>query len=183
MKISGGAPSLGLNGVSATAVAHWRSERRIEDAGLGFTFLRPSMYQQGVLGLPRLAGRLLVAPLGRAPIAMVDARDVAACAVAALTDPEPVDGAWQLTGPRGVTCDEIAQHLRLRYVAIPPKLAARALAQRGASTWEIEHALRMAAYYAASADAVPTDHVLRLTGRPPRPVQALLDEQPNHKKD
>jgi len=128
VKISGGAPSLGLNGVSTTAVAHWRSERRIEDAGLGFTFLPPSMYQQGVLGLPRIAGRLLVAPLGRAPIA-------------------------------------------------------RALARRGASTWEIEHALRMAAYYAASADAVPTDHVLRLTGRPPRPVQALLDEHPNHTKD
>jgi hypothetical protein len=36
----------------------------------------------------------------------------------------------------------------------------------------------MAAYFAASCDAVPTDHVLRLTGRPPRPVEALLDEHP-----
>lgn len=183
VKISGGAPSLGPNGVSTTAVAHWRSERRIEDTGLGFTFLRPSMYQQGVPALPRFAGRLLVAPFGHAPIAMVDARDVAACAVAALTDHAPVDGAWQLTGPRGVTCDDIAGHLGLRYVAIPPKLAARALARRGASAWEVEHATRMAAYFAASCDAVPTDHVLRLTGRPPRPVEALLDEHPTTTKD
>jgi uncharacterized protein YbjT (DUF2867 family) len=30
VKISGGAPSLGPNGPTSTAVAHWRSERRIE---------------------------------------------------------------------------------------------------------------------------------------------------------
>jgi uncharacterized protein YbjT (DUF2867 family) len=183
VKISGGAPSLGPNGVTATATAHWHSERRIEDSGLGFTFLRPSMYQQGVLALPRVAGRALVAPLGHAPIAMVDARDVAACAVAALTDPEPADAAWQLTGPRGVTCDDIARHLGLRYVAIAPKLAARALARRGASNWEVEHATRMAAYFASGADGIPTDHVLRLTGRSPRPVEALIDEHPTTTKD
>jgi NAD(P)H dehydrogenase (quinone) len=183
VKISSGAASLGPNGASASAVAHWRSERRIEDAGLGFTFLRPAMYQQAVLTLPRLAGRLLVAPLGHAPIAMVDARDVAACAVAALTEPDPVNRAWQLTGPRGVTCDVIARHLGLRYVAIPPKLAARALARRRASSWEIEHVIRMAGYFAAGADGIPTDHVLRLVGRAPRPVEALLDEYATTTKD
>jgi NAD(P)H dehydrogenase (quinone) len=183
VKVSGSAASLGPNGVTATAVAHWRSERRIEEADLGFTFLRPSMYQQGVLALPRLAGRLLVTPLGHAPIAMVDAHDVASCAVAALTDPEPVDRAWQLTGPRGVSCDEIASHLGLRHVAIPPKLAARALKRRGAPGWEIDHALRMAAYFAASADAVATNHIVRLTGHAPRPVEALLDEHLTNHKD
>src|SRR5437867_10471921 len=30
VKISGGAPSLGPNGPASTAVAHWRSEQRIE---------------------------------------------------------------------------------------------------------------------------------------------------------
>jgi hypothetical protein len=35
---------------------------------------------------------------------------------------------------------------------------------------------RMAVYLAAGSDRAVTDHVLRLTGRPPRPVQALLDE-------
>jgi uncharacterized protein YbjT (DUF2867 family) len=34
VKISGGAPALGPNGAGPTAVAHWRSERRIEDSGL-----------------------------------------------------------------------------------------------------------------------------------------------------
>jgi NAD(P)H dehydrogenase (quinone) len=176
VKVSGGAASLGPNGVTSTAIAHWRSERRIEESGLGFTFLRPSMFQQGVLALPRPGGRILAAPLGHARIAMVDARDIAACAVAALTDPQPTDSAWQLTGPRGVTGDDIAAHLGIRYVPIPPRLAGRALARRGASPWEVEHALRMAAYFRAGSDSVATDHFFHLTGRSPRPVEALLDE-------
>jgi uncharacterized protein YbjT (DUF2867 family) len=174
VKVSGGAASLGPNGVTATARAHWACERRIEASGMGFTFLRPSMFQQGVLGLPRPGGRLLLAPLGRAPIAMVDLRDVAACAVAALLDPEPISAAWQLTGPRGVTLEDVAACLGARYVPVPPKLAARRLGRAGASAFEVEHALRMAAYFAAGADGAPTDHVLRLTGRPARPVEALL---------
>ena len=177
VKVSGGAASLGPNGVTATAVAHWRSEQRLEASGLGCTSLRPSMFQQGVLDLPRPANRLLLAPLGRAPIAMVDLRDVAACAVAVLLDPAPRPGAWQLTGPRAVTLDDVAAALGARYVPIPPKVAARGLARRGASAFEVDHALRMAAYFASGADGATTDHVLRLTGRAPRPFEALVTEE------
>jgi hypothetical protein len=34
----------------------------------------------------------------------------------------------------------------------------------------------MAAYFGSGADAAPTDHVERLAGRAPRPVERLLDE-------
>jgi NAD(P)H dehydrogenase (quinone) len=183
VKVSGGAASLGPNGTTATATAHWRSEQRLERSGLGFTFLRPSFFQQNLLETvaPAIAtSGVLVAPFGHAPIAMVDVRDIAACAVAVLTDPDPDDQAWQLTGPRGATFDQIAAHLGVRYLPIPPKAAGRALARRGAPAAEVEHAVRMAAYFAAGSDAVPTDHVARLTGRPPRSVEAFLDEQRRH---
>jgi uncharacterized protein YbjT (DUF2867 family) len=184
VKISGGAASLGPNGTTATATAHWRSEQRIERSGINFTFLRPSFFQQNLLVTvaPTVARTgLLLSPLGRAPIAMVDVRDIAACAVASLLDPEPASGAaWQLTGPRGVTLDDIAAHLGVRHVPIPPRMAARALARDGATPDEIDHALRMAAYYAAGSDSASTDHVQRLTGRAPRRVEALLDEHRIH---
>jgi uncharacterized protein YbjT (DUF2867 family) len=179
VKVSGGAASLGPNGVTPTAVAHWRSEQHIEASGLGFTFLRPSFFQQNLLTVvaPRVAqAGVLLAPFGRMPIAMVDVRDIAACAVAALVDREPVSRAWQLTGPRAVTMDDIAAHLGVRHVRLPPKAVARAMARAGAAPHEIDHAVRMAAYFAAGSDGVVTDHVERLTGRPARPVQALLDE-------
>jgi uncharacterized protein YbjT (DUF2867 family) len=174
VKVSGGAPSLGPNGPSSAAVAHWRSERRIEDAGLAFCFLRPSFLMQNLDAMAPRAG-LLLAPMGDAPIAMVDARDVAASAVAALQD-HGHDAAWQLTGPMGVTFKDVASAMGARYVNVPPRLAAKALRRRGASAFEVDHALRMAAYFTSGADGAPTDAVRRLTGHPPRTVQQYLSE-------
>lgn len=173
VKVSGGAASLGPNGVTSTAVAHWRSERRIEDAGLAGVFLRPSFLMQNLDALTPQAG-LLLAPMGHAPIAMVDARDVAACAVAALLD-DTVAGGVHVTGPAGVTLADVARLMGVRYVDVPPRLAAKGLRRRGASAWEVDHALRMARYFASGADGAPSDAVRRLTGRAPRTVQQYLD--------
>jgi NAD(P)H dehydrogenase (quinone) len=179
VKVSGSAASLGPNGVTATATAHWRSEQRIERSGMGFTFLRPCFFQQNLLTqvAPLVAKTgALIAPFGHARIAMVDVRDVAACAVAVLLDPDPVSAAWQLTGPRGVTFDDLAAHIGVRYVAVAPRTVGRMLRRQGASAAEVDHAIRMAAYFASGADSAPTDHVLRLSGRAPRPVEDLLTE-------
>jgi NAD(P)H dehydrogenase (quinone) len=178
VKISGGAGTLGPNGVTSTAVAHWRSERRIEESGLGFTFLRPSFLMQNLLNtaaptVSRLG--LLVAPMGRAPVAMVDARDVADSAVAALVAESSADWAWQLTG-RAVSFPDIAARLGVPYVNLPFRLAAAVLRRRGAAPFEVEHSLRMAAYYASGADRTATDSVYNLTGRPPRTIDDFLAE-------
>lgn len=178
VKISGGAPSLGPNGVASTAVAHWRSERRIESSGLRFSFLRPSFLMQNLLTMPIKAG-VLAAPMGRGPIAMVDARDVADCAVALLLDDDATDQAWHLTGPDPVTFSDAARRMGAKYLSVPPRFAAAALRRRGASGFEIEHALRMASYFASGADCAPTDSVRRLTGHPAR---ALDDFLSNHTK-
>lgn len=176
VKISGGAPSLGPNGPSSTTVAHWRSERLIEDSGLHFCFLRSSFLMQNLLAMEVRAG-LLLAPMGGTPIAMVDARDVAACAVAALLDDDAADQAFHLTGPAGVTFKDAARALGARYVNVPPGLAAKALRRRGASPFEIDHAIRMATYFASGADGAPTDAVRRLTGRSPRSLDEFLHNQ------
>ena len=48
--------------------------------------------------------------------------------------------------------------------------------RRGLPVAEIDHATRMATYFASGADSAATDHVLRLTGRSPRSIEAFLDE-------
>src|ERR1700757_1786526 len=134
VKVSGGAPSLGPNGVSATAVAHWRSEQRIERSGLEFQFLRPSFLMQNLLSMPVKAGTL-AAPMGQAPIAMIDASDIADCAVALLTDGETTSTAWHLTGPAPVTFKDAAVKLGAkRYLNVPSRLAAGAIARPGGFT-------------------------------------------------
>lgn len=179
VKISGSAPSLGPNGATPTAVAHWRAEQRIERAGLQFTFLRPSFYMQNLLDTfaPSVAvSGLLAAPFGNAPIAMVDVRDVAACAVAALLADDTTSRAWQLTGPRPVTFPMIAEQLGARHVKVPARAAMAAMGRRGTPAFELEHARRMSSYFAAGSDGVATDHVLRLIGRPPRSLESFLAE-------
>jgi uncharacterized protein YbjT (DUF2867 family) len=179
VKISGGAPTLGPSGTTPTSVAHWRSEQRIERSGLDFAFLRPSFYMQNLLDTvaPGVAASgTIAAPFGHAPIAMVDVRDVGDSAVAALLDERTGRRAWQLTGPRPVTFDAIAELLGARYVSVPAELAARTMRRRGLSAAEVDHATRMAAYFASGADGAPTDHVLRLTGLAPRSIEAFLEE-------
>jgi NAD(P)H dehydrogenase (quinone) len=179
VKVSGGAPTLGPNGTTATAVAHWRTEQRIERLGFDFAFLRPSFFMQNLLGVaaPGVAATgVLAAPFGHAPIAMIDSRDIAESAIAALLDERSGGRAWQLTGPAGVSFDAIAETLGVRYVSLPVRITARVMRRRGATPAEIDHAVRMAAYFAAGSDGVATDHVARLTGRPPRSVEAFLAE-------
>lgn len=178
VKVSGGAASLGPNGPTPTGVAHWRSERLIEETGLGFTFLRPSFFMQNLVerfATPVASLGVFPSPLGSAPIAMVDARDVADCAARALTSAGPDQRAWQLTGPTALRIADIAEQLGIRHVAIPTAVAAGALRKRGASTFEITHATRMAALLASGSDSAVTDHVAQLTGHSPRSVDAFLD--------
>ncbi len=176
VKISGSAPSLGPNGPAPTAVTHWQSEQRIERSGLKFQFLRSSFLMQNLLGVPVIAG-LMPAPMGSGPIAMVDARDVAACAVALLADDAASDGAWQITGPASVTFADAARLRGARYVNVPPRLARRALKRRGASSFEIDHSIRMARYFASGADGSATADVAHLTGRPAHTLEQFFSDQ------
>ncbi len=179
VKVSGGPATLGPNGTTATATAHWRSEQRIERSGLEFAFLRPSFFMQNLLDTTAPAVSttgVLGAPFGDAPIAMIDARDIAACAVAALLDDRATHRAWHLTGSRAVTFPAIAAYLGVHHAKVPLRVTAAALRRRGLPAAAIEHSLRMTAYLATGADGVTTDHVLRLTGAPPRTLEAFVDE-------
>lgn len=176
IKISGSAPSLGPNGASATAIAHWRSEQRIEASGIDFQFLRPSFLMQNLVDI-QVIGGFMPAPMGAGPIAMVDARDVAECAAALLADGERPSAAWQLTGPSSVTFSDVARLRGARYVNVPRSIARKALRRRGAHEFEVDHAMRMARYFASGADGSPTGHVAELTGRSPRSLEDFLTEQ------
>lgn len=176
VKISGGAPTLGPNGASATAITHWKSEQRIEASGIGFQFLRPSFLMQNLLGI-QIIGGVMPAPMGDGPIAMVDARDVASSAAALLANDDAPSGAWQLTGPASVTFADVGRVRGVRYVSVPPFIARKALQRRGASPFEVDHAIKMARYFASGADGSPTGDVAELTGNRPRSIESFFKDQ------
>lgn len=95
--------------------------RRVEAAVTSragtWTLLRPSWFHQ-VLTDPRFyrdairSARVLSLPSGGAPLAWIDAGDIAAVAVESLLDPERHHGqAYTLTGPEDVTVAAVAEVL------------------------------------------------------------------------
>ncbi|GAA5039645.1 uncharacterized protein YbjT (DUF2867 family) [Thermocatellispora tengchongensis] len=113
---------LSEQGAGTLAPDHWA--RRVEDAvvtrAASWTLLRPSWFHQ-VLTDPRFYrdairdDHVLSLPSGGAPIAWVDARDIAEVAVAALIAPEGHrDQAYTITGPEPVTVASVAQELSAR---------------------------------------------------------------------
>ena len=89
-----------------------RLERHIESLGVDYTFLRPNFFMQtfstGFLGdRIRRAGSFAM-PVEDARVSIVDGRDVAAVAAAALTTTEHFGKAYTLTGPEALTHADIA---------------------------------------------------------------------------
>ncbi|MFJ5261219.1 SDR family oxidoreductase [Streptomyces sp. NPDC088387] len=185
VKVSGIAPSVSPGGPAEIGRQHWRTEHRIEESGVPFTFLRPGFFMQNLLEtaapmVSRLG--LLAAPMARAPIAMVDARDIAAVATEVLTSENHYERVYDVTGPRAFPYAELAAILtratgqRVRYVHTPPALAATVLRRQGRPDWQIEHLVEMAELFRAGAGATVSGTVRELTGLAPRSIEGFAAE-------
>ncbi|MFG1941876.1 hypothetical protein [Nonomuraea sp. NPDC048826] len=113
---------LSEQGAETVAPDHWA--RRVEDAvvtrAASWTLLRPSWFHQ-ILTDSRFYldavrdDHVLSLPSGGAPLAWVDARDIAEVAVAALLAPDEHRGqAYTITGPEAITVATVAKELSSR---------------------------------------------------------------------
>jgi len=92
---------------------HAETERHIADAGLPWTHLHPPFFMQNLLrsAAAIAAQGMLVASMQAGKIAMVDARDVAAVAGAALTSDGHVGKTYTITGPEALSFQEVVTKL------------------------------------------------------------------------
>jgi uncharacterized protein YbjT (DUF2867 family) len=157
---------------------HAAVERRIRELGIGFTFLRPNLYFQGLLAFqPMIAAQgQFVAPIGDARVSAVDVRDIAAVAAITLTDEGHNGKTYTITGPGAVTHTEMASALSeaigrpVAFVDTPSAAFAGALKAAGVSPWQADGLVEDYAHYArGEADAV-SPHVREVTGVEPRGV-------------
>ncbi len=92
-------------------VPHRKLELAIERLGIPHVFLRPSFFLQNLstTHLEDIRDRSdLFVPAGNGRTSFIDARDVAAVAVRALSVPHIVDGGIDLTGSEALTYGEVA---------------------------------------------------------------------------
>ncbi|MEV3872825.1 NAD(P)H-binding protein [Streptomyces sp. NPDC049906] len=146
--------------------------------------LRPSWFMQNFTGRHpharsiREDGVILTAT-GRGRIGFVDADDIAAVAVHALTDDRVPDGDLVLTGPETLDHDEVAAvvtevtgrpvvHRRLTHDELRDRLAAWVPVEFAALLAGMDRAIE------GGAEDRTTDTVRRLTGRPPRSFRLVV---------
>lgn len=155
---------------------HWATEKQIEASGLGFTFLRPTLYMQQMCAYaPSIAATgAFSAPVGSGEVAVVDTRDVAAVAVAALTGSGHDRRIYDLTGPEALSYDAMADAIseaigkRVAFAHVPPDYARKQMIADGVPTWLADDMTVLAASFREGYGATVTTTVFDVTGQRPR---------------
>jgi uncharacterized protein YbjT (DUF2867 family) len=154
---------------------HAAVERRIRELGIGFTFLRPNLYFQGLLAFQWMIAKegRFVAPIGDARVSAVDVRDIAAVAAVVLTERSHEGKTYTITGPAAVTHTEMASAIaeamgrHVAFINVPPGAFAGALRAAGVTPWQVDGLIEDYAHYARGEATAISPHVRQVTGVEP----------------
>ena len=144
------------------------AERLVRESGVGWTALRPDWFDQnfdeGFFRPSVLAGELVL-PLGEKEQAFVDADDIAAVAVAALTEDGHEGEVYEVTGPRALSFPGALDVLA--------RVTGREVAYRGTpddyrAVMPADLAEEQIKAWDALGGGEPTDTVARVAGREPK---------------
>lgn len=150
-------------------------EQKIRESGIAYTFLRPNLFMQGLLGFRETIvtqGKFFAAA-GDAKISAVDVRDIAAVAAAALTGVGHEGKVYDLTGPEALTHQEMAEKLSLalkrqiQFIDVPPEAMREALISVGIPVWQADGLIEDYAHYRRDEASAVMTGVQDATGNPP----------------
>jgi uncharacterized protein YbjT (DUF2867 family) len=168
-----------LHAAKNSAVRFLRYHAAIEDAmassGLVFTSLRPNLYMQGLIGFRSsiVSGGHFCAPASDARVSVVDVRDIAAVAVAALTGTGHGGKIYDITGPEGLTHAEMASQLSealgrdIAFIDVSEAAMRNALLGFGIPEWQADGLIEDYAHYRRGEASTISSAVRDVTGHPP----------------
>lgn len=163
---------------------HAQTERHIAHAGLPWTYLHPPFFMQNLLrsAAAIAAQGMLVAAMQAGKIAMVDARDVATVAVAALTSDGHVGKTYTITGPEALSFQQVAHKLAaatgrpVTYQDVPLAAVQQEMVATGLPAWLVDVRMEFAIALRGGYAAAITDTVPAVTGQPARTFDAFARE-------
>ncbi|MFB6150243.1 MAG: NmrA family NAD(P)-binding protein [Haloarculaceae archaeon] len=166
-------------------IPHHRIEKRVAASDANHTLLRASFFAQNLHEVHRrdvVEDDEIRVPAGDGETSFVDARDVAAVAARALTEPGHRNRAYDLTGPGALTYDEVAAVLSDvldREITYPsPSIPdyVRHMRDRGEPLPFV--ALTVGIYTTARLGLAGrvTDDAERVLGRPPRDLRTYVED-------
>jgi len=154
---------------------HGQIERQLEESGMTYTHLRPNSFMQNFLGFaPTIkAHDAFYAPMKDGLSSVVDARDIAAVAKAALTEAGHENQTYTITGPEALSYTEIAEKLssvlgrKISYVDVPPEAAKRGMMDAGMPEWFAEALNELYAAWTEGHGAIVTNVVRGVAQKEP----------------
>ena len=163
---------------------HGQIEQHLAKSGLGHTLVQPHSFMQNFLlsAQPVADQGVLYGMTGAGRTSYIDTRDVAAVAAQVLTSPGHEGQRYTLTGPEALSAAEVAERLsaaigrQVRSVDLPADAFAQALAGAGLPGWLVDAVIEGNTLLAAGDQAMVTDEVARVTGRPPRTFDQFATE-------
>lgn len=155
---------------------HHAVERKIKDSGVAYTFLRPNLFMQGLLGFRETIVKQgeFFAAIGNAKISAVDVRDIAKVAAAALTEDGHAGKIYNLTGPEALSHREMAEKLsqalkrQIKFADVPPEAMREALISAGFPEWQADGLIEDYAHYSRGEASEITTGIKDATGTSPR---------------
>jgi len=164
---------------------HFQVEMTLQDSGMAWTMLRPYHFMQNLLAqAPYVIHEgVTYSASGDGRIPYVDARDVAAVAVAVLTTPGHFGKKYVVTGSEALSYRQAAGIIGavigkpVRFVDESPEQARARRIREGLPPAVIESALAISAYQRAGGKTVTiTSTIADLTGRRPKKVDEFVRE-------
>jgi len=146
---------------------HAQTERQLEASGIAYTNLHPTLFMQSFLRYnPTIKSEgAIYAPLKDGRVGMVDARDVASVAVAALTEEGLYGQTCDITGPEALSFGDAARIFSevlgkpVRYVDVPPAAARRSMLEAGIEEWLVNDLLSLMEWFGSGQAAVVTSTI------------------------
>ncbi len=155
---------------------HYECEQQLEESGIAFTHLRPHWVMQNFLpsssATPVVDGKIRL-PAGDGHVSFVDARDIAAVGVEALTAPGHEGKAYEMTGAEALSHSDVADQLSaaigrsIVYENISPETYEQEKAAQGWPRTSIDTMLAVFADVRAGNESVVFDTVETVAGRAP----------------
>lgn len=155
---------------------HGDVEKMIEDSGIPFTFLRPNGFMQNFVN--SMADTIktqnaFYMPIGDGKVSLVDTRDLAAVAVAALTNTGHENKAYEITGSEALSNYQIATIFSqvlgrtINYVDVPEDAARQGMQNAGMPDVIVNALLELYASYKAGQAATVSPVIEQVTGKKP----------------
>jgi uncharacterized protein YbjT (DUF2867 family) len=156
---------------------HGAVEAALTNSTVGWTFVRPNLILQAYIAFaPLIAQGALQAPIGDAAVSVVDARDIAAVAAAALTKDGHVGKTYTVTGPAAVSHADIATALGdaigrpVRFERMAPEEFVAMVTGVGMPQWQADGLAEDYAHYDRGEAATVSPDVQQVTGSNARSV-------------